>query len=58
MPEKGWLKIVLEQARHDVNSRPNWEKDRVYGCRSTDSGLIRKKPRVTHSSNVEQKNTK
>jgi hypothetical protein len=37
MPEKGWLKLVLEEARRDVNSRPNWEKDRVYGCKQITS---------------------
>lgn len=29
MPDKGWLKIVLDEARKDVNSRPEWQKDRV-----------------------------
>jgi hypothetical protein len=36
MPEKGWLLSILEDARKDVNSRPDWEKDRVYGCDSAD----------------------
>jgi hypothetical protein len=29
MPDKGWLKIVLEEARIDVNSRPDWQKNRM-----------------------------
>lgn len=29
MPERGWLKVILEQARKDVNERPAWQRDRV-----------------------------
>lgn len=31
MPDKGWLKVVLEQATKDVSSRPDWQRNRVYG---------------------------
>jgi hypothetical protein len=27
MPEKGWLKEVLDQARQEVNQWPSWMKD-------------------------------
>ncbi len=30
MPDKGWLKAVLEEARKDVNARPEWQKNRVH----------------------------
>jgi hypothetical protein len=29
MPDKGWLKEILEEARKDVNSRPDWQRKRV-----------------------------
>lgn len=29
MPDKGWLKVVLEEARREVNSRPEWQRKRV-----------------------------
>jgi len=35
MPDKGWLKAVLEEARKDVNTRPEWQKNRVRNPRST-----------------------
>ena len=33
MPDKGWLRIVLDEARRDVNSRPEWQKDRVLAAK-------------------------
>ncbi len=29
MPEKGWLKVVLEKAKSEVESRPDWQRNRV-----------------------------
>jgi len=37
VPEKGWLKIVLEQATKDVSSRPDWQRNRVYGTKQETS---------------------
>jgi hypothetical protein len=33
MPEKGWLRVVLEAARTDVNSRPEWQRSRIEAAR-------------------------
>lgn len=29
MQDKGWLEAVLEQARQEVNARPQWQRNRV-----------------------------
>lgn len=36
MEEKGWLRGVLEQARREVNSRPEWQRSRVTGSEQGD----------------------
>ena len=36
MPNKGWLKEVLADARKEVNSRPEWQKNRVIAAEHQD----------------------
>jgi hypothetical protein len=45
--EKGWLNEVLEEARRDVNSRPEWQKVRVYGCQEAVKKTVIEKTQVT-----------
>ena len=40
MPEKGWLKVVLEEARKDVNSRPDWQKNRVIAAENRSDNVV------------------
>lgn len=35
--EKGWLKGVLEQARTEVNARPNWQKSRIKSLEASEA---------------------
>lgn len=37
MPNKGWLKEVLAEARKEVNSRPDWQKNRVVLAKHQDN---------------------
>jgi hypothetical protein len=46
MPDKGWLKIVLDEARKDVNSRPDWQKDRVLAAQDGKKRPIGEPPQV------------
>jgi hypothetical protein len=46
MPDKGWLKIVLDEARRDVNSRPEWQKDRVLAGEDCKQPFVNEPQRV------------
>lgn len=51
MPNKGWLKIVLEQARTDVNSRPDWQRNRVLAAQEkSEQQVSEPKPKSEQSS--------
>jgi len=44
MPEKGWLRVVLEDARKDVNSRPDWQKNRVLAAEDREKQPVSEPP--------------
>lgn len=46
MPDKGWLKIVLEEARKDVNSRPDWQRNRVIAAEDPTKHPVTEPPAV------------
>ena len=50
MPDKGWLKVVLEQARKDVNSRPDWQKNRVLAAADRSKLSVNEPPPIEKSA--------
>jgi len=49
MPDKGWLKIVLDEARKDVNSRPQWQKNRLLATEDRNKQSVTEPPSIEES---------
>lgn len=51
MPDKGWLRVVLEEARKEVNSRPEWQKNRVLAAEDRNKQPVSEPPPIEKSPN-------
>jgi len=51
MPDKGWLKEVLAEARKEVNARPDWQKNRVIAPPKHDNYGVNEPSRTDKSCN-------